>query len=101
MKKGENPAAPRDARSRQVLRVLSSYCFALSRGLLGCDGGGDLSAEKRMFGESAMAGRTDLMYREVMAKFAVYAMLLQMPWRGRQELGGRKDWELFNTVGNG
>ena len=37
------------------------------------------SAEKRMFGESVMAKRTDLMYREVIAKFAVYAMLLQMP----------------------
>jgi len=47
------------------------------------------SVENRIFGESAMARRTDLMYREVIAKFAVYAMLLQMPWRGRQELGGR------------
>ena len=45
-----------------------------------------------------MTGRTDLMYRDVTAKLAVYAMLLQMPWRGRQELGGRKDWESFNTV---
>ena len=80
---------------------MSSDCFALSRGLFGSDGDRDLSAEKRIFGESAMAGRTDLMYMEVMAKSAVYAMLLQMPWRGRQELGVRKGWELFNTVGAG
>jgi len=37
------------------------------------------SGEKRIFGENVMARRLDLMYREVMAKFAVYAMLLQMP----------------------
>jgi hypothetical protein len=37
------------------------------------------SALKRMLGESLMAKKTDLMYREAMSKFAVYAMLLQMP----------------------
>ena len=79
MEKGENPTPPRDARSRQILLVLSSDCFALSRGLLGSDGDRDLSVEKRIFRESAMAGRPDLMYEEVTAKLAVCAMLLQMP----------------------
>ncbi len=33
--------------------------------------GRTFSAEKRIFGESVMAKRIDLMYREAMAKFAV------------------------------
>ena len=38
-----------------------------------------ISGEKRIFGESVMAKRMDLMYREVATKFTVYAILLQMP----------------------